>query len=123
TELDAALRQSIGDGYLDELDLPGPVDLRIPRGSVARPFKFRQRDVEVLSNVPYTEGGRKAHLDIYKPKDRELADAPVLIQVHGGGWTIGNKEQQGLLLMNRMAQQGWVCVSVNYRLAPRYKFP
>lgn len=123
TELDAALRKSIGDGYLDELELPGPLDLRLPRGSVARPFSLRQRDVEVLRNVPYTEGGRKAHLDIYKPKDRELSGAPVLIQVHGGGWTIGNKEQQGLLLMNRMAQQGWVCVSVNYRLAPKYKFP
>lgn len=123
TELDAALRESIGDGYLDELEIPGPVDLRLPRGSVARPFSLRQRDVEVLRNVPYTEGGRKAHLDIYKPKYRDLSGAPVLIQVHGGGWTIGNKEQQGLLLMNRMAQQGWVCVSVNYRLAPKYKFP
>src|SRR5690349_8356251 len=25
--------------------------------------------------------------------------------------------------MNRMAQLGWVCVSVNYRLAPKYLFP
>jgi acetyl esterase/lipase len=123
TELDQALRESIGDGYLDELDLPGPLDLRLPRGSVARPFSFRQRDVEVLSNVPYTEGGRRAHLDIYRPRDRDLSGAPVLIQIHGGGWTIGNKEQQGLLLMNRMAQQGWICVSANYRLAPKHRFP
>lgn len=123
TELDAALRKSIGDGYLDELDLPGPVDLRLPRGSVARPFNFKARDIEVLRDVPYTEGGRKAHLDIRRPKGVDLADAPVLIQVHGGAWTIGNKEQQGILLMNRMAEAGWVCVSVNYRLAPKYKFP
>lgn len=123
TQLDAALREGIGDGYLDEIDLPGPLDLRLPRGSVARPFNFRARDIEVLRNVPYTEGGKKAHLDIRRPKDRDLTDAPVLIQIHGGGWTIGNKEQQGILLMNRMAQQGWVCVSVNYRLAPRHLFP
>lgn len=123
TELDAGLRASIGDGYLDEIDLPGPLDLRLPRGSVARPFSFRQHDVEVVRDVPYTEGGRRAHLDIYKPRDRDLADAPVLVQVHGGGWTIGTKEQQGLLLMNRMAQAGWVCVAVNYRLAPRHYFP
>ncbi len=123
TELDAALRQNIGDGYLDELEVPGPLDLRLPRGSVARPFSLRERDVEVLSNVAYTEGGRKAHLDIYRPKGRDLSGAPVLIQVHGGGWTIGNKEQQGLILMNRMAQQGWVCISVNYRLAPKHMFP
>ena len=123
TELDAALRESIGDGYLDEIDLPGPVDLRLPRGSVARPFSFRQRDVEVLRHVPYAEGGRRAHLDIYRPRDRQLDRAPVLIQIHGGGWTIGTKEQQGLLLMNRMAQQGWICVAANYRLAPKHRFP
>ncbi|MEO6606469.1 MAG: alpha/beta hydrolase, partial [Aeromicrobium sp.] len=59
TELDAALRAGIGEGYLEEIDLPGPLDLRLPRGSVARPFSFKQHDVEVLSNVAYTEGGRK----------------------------------------------------------------
>lgn len=123
TQLDEALRKSIGDGYLDELDLPGPLDLRLPRGSVARPFNFRAHDIEVLRDVPYTEGGRRAHLDIRRPRNADLADAPVLVQIHGGGWTIGNKEQQGILLMNRMAQQGWVCVSVNYRLAPRHRFP
>lgn len=123
TELHEALRQSIGEDYLDVLDLPGPVDLRLPRGSIARPFHFRQRDVEVLRDVPYTEGGRRAHLDIYRPRDRDLSNAPVLIQIHGGGWTIGNKEEQGLILMNRMAQQGWICVAANYRLAPKHKFP
>jgi acetyl esterase/lipase len=123
TQLDEALREGIGDGYLDEIDLPGPIDLRLPRGSVVRPFNFRARDIEVLRNVPYTEGGRRAHLDIRRPKGRDLSKAPVLIQIHGGGWTIGNKEQQGLLLMNRMAQQGWVCVSANYRLAPKHRFP
>ena len=66
TELDDALRESIGEDYLDDLDLPGPVDLRLPRGSIARPFRFRQRDVEVLRHVPYTEGGREARLDIYR---------------------------------------------------------
>ena len=53
----------------------------------------------------------------------DLSGAPVLIQIHGGAWTIGTKEQQGLLLMNRMAQQGWICVSANYRLAPKHSFP
>jgi acetyl esterase/lipase len=123
TELDEALRESIGEDYLTTLDLPGPVDLRLPRGSVARPFRFRQRDVEKIRHVQYTEGGRRARLDIYRPKDRDLKGAPVLIQIHGGGWTIGTKGQQGLLLMNRMAQQGWICVASNYRLAPKHTFP
>jgi len=122
-ELHDALSQSIGEDYTAVLDLPGPIDFRLPRGSVARPFHFRQHDVEVLRHVPYTEGGRRARLDIYRPRDTDLSKAPVLIQVHGGGWTIGTKEQQGLLLMNRMAQQGWICVSANYRLAPKHSFP
>ncbi len=128
TELDEALQQSIGEDYLTTLDLPGPVDLKLPRGSVAQPFRFRKKDVEKLRHIPYTEGGRRARLDIYRPKkdrhsDTDLKGAPVLIQIHGGGWTIGTKGQQGLLLMNRMAQQGWICVASNYRLAPKHTFP
>ena len=45
------------------------------------------------------------------------------MQVHGGGWILGSKEQQGQLLMNRMAARGWVCVALNYRLAPKHPFP
>ena len=36
--------------------------------------------------------------------------------VHGGAWVIGNKEQQAMPLMAHMAERGWVCVSINYRL-------
>ena len=114
-KLEEALRESLGADYLNILDSAGPVDLRLPRGSVARPFHLRQHDVEVLRNVPYTKGGRRAKLDIYRPLGVDLKDAPVLIQVHGGGWTIGTKEQQGLILMNRMAQQGWICVAADRR--------
>lgn len=122
-QLDEALCEGIGEDYLTTLDLPGPIDLKIPRGAITRPFKLNHRDVEVLRNVPYTEGGRRGNVDIYRPRGADLNDAPVLLQIHGGGWTIGNKEQQGLILMNRMAQQGWVCVAANYRLAPRHPFP
>lgn len=91
--------------------------------TLARPFAMADPRVEVVRDVPYAEGGVKARLDIYRPQGRPVTDAPVLIQVHGGAWTIGSKEQQGLLLMNRMAARGWVCVSVNYRLAPKYRWP
>jgi acetyl esterase/lipase len=35
----------------------------------------------------------------------------------------GNKRTQGRLLMNRLAQAGWVCVAINYRLSPRVRHP
>jgi len=36
---------------------------------------------------------------------------------------IGEKEQQALPLMYHMAQRGWLCVAINYRLSPSAAFP
>jgi acetyl esterase/lipase len=47
----------------------------------------------------------------------------VLFQIHGGAWMIGSKEQQALPLMYQLAQHGWVCVAINYRLSPRATWP
>ena len=47
----------------------------------------------------------------------------MLLQVHGGAWTIGKKEQQGIPLMQHLAAKGWVCVAINYRLSPRDPWP
>ena len=45
------------------------------------------------------------------------------MQIHGGGWVIGDKREQGLPLLNHMAAQGWVGFNVNYRLSPGVAFP
>ena len=47
------------------------------------------------------------------------AKAPVLVQVHGGAWVTGDKEGQAYPLMAHLAERGWVCVSITYRLSPR----
>lgn len=111
------------DELFGELDIPADDGPRTRLAAYAWPFRMADPRVRVQRNVPYTEGGRKALCDIYLPVSGPEAPAPVLIQIHGGGWTIGHKAQQGLLLMNRMAARGWVCVAVNYRLAPRYRWP
>jgi len=124
TRVETNLRAGLGEDYLDALEEPPSTeDVRTRLREIARPFKMAQPDVEVIRDINFTEGGKRARLDIYRPKGVDLENAPVLVQVHGGGWTIGTKEQQGLLLMNRMAQRGWVCVAMNYRLAPKHPFP
>ncbi|MET0998167.1 MAG: alpha/beta hydrolase [Marmoricola sp.] len=124
SHVETTLRDGLGDDYLEALEeAPGTEDLRTRVRELARPFKMAKPDVEVIRDINYTAGGKRARLDIYRPKDVDLENAPVLVQVHGGGWTIGTKEQQGLLLMNRMAQRGWICVAMNYRLAPKHPFP
>jgi acetyl esterase/lipase len=93
------------------------------RRSMALPWSMRADDVERCKNVRYADGaGRRHLLDVYHP--RALVErAPVLFQIHGGGWTVGTKDTQGRPLMNRLAAAGWVCVAANYRLSPRAKWP
>lgn len=89
-------------------------------------FKMRHPDVSVTRDVPYIDDGNPKHkLDIYAPKTplQGMSPAPVLLQIHGGGWMIGNKKEQALPLMNLMAARGWVCVAVNYSLSPKATYP
>ena len=128
--LGSIVAQSLrADVVLDEAltDTAGSPEVRdrAPWSTLARPFWSLRTlaEVEVLRDVAYTEGGRKAKLDIYRPRGVDLTKAPVLVQIHGGAWTIGRKEEQGLLLLNRMSAAGWVGVSLNYRLAPKHRWP
>lgn len=118
-----ALTEGLGVEYVDRLDAaPTPAELATQWRSLARPFRLSD-EVEVLRDIAYTDAGRRGHLDIYRPKGKDLTDAPVLLQVHGGAWMVGDKREQGRPLMAQMAAKGWVCVAINYRLAPRNPFP
>ena len=45
------------------------------------------------TDIAYADDGIKAHmLDIYRPEDSQEKILPVIINVHGGGLIIGNKE-------------------------------
>ena len=119
-----ALERDLGVDYVEQLDeAPSPAEFATPWRQIARPFRFDEAGVRVVRDVAYSEFGKRGHLDLVLPDAEGLSGAPVLLQVHGGGWTIGEKEQQGQPLMHRMAAKGWVCVAINYRLAPRDPFP
>src|SRR3546814_8812667 len=66
-------------------------------------------------NIPFAPYGRRGMLDVYTSEVTPESGAPVLLQVHGGAWTIGTKDQQGIPLMQHLAAKGWVCVAPNYR--------
>ncbi len=84
---------------------------------------FRGRDVEKIANVPYRRvAGRVLKLDVYRPREGTVG-RPALLYVHGGGWTVGDKREQGLPLLHHMARNGWVCFTANYRLSPGATFP
>lgn len=122
------LAEGLGADYVTHLDAaPTPADLATPWRTVANPFTFgsarRKAGVQVHRNIPFAPYGGRGMLDVYTSELTPPSGAPVLIQVHGGGWTIGKKDQQGLPLMQHLAAKGWVCVAINYRLAPRNPWP
>ena len=120
-----ALVEGLGVDYVEQLDqVPTPADLATTWRRLVRPFSFTDEGVRVIRDLPYSEAGRRGHLDIYLPAGEDaIKDAPVLLQVHGGAWSVGAKEHQGRPLMNQMAAKGWVCVAINYRLSPRDAWP
>lgn len=124
--LDEALTEGLGDDLVEGLvpvaDASELVHVRrrIVAGPVAR---WKSRYVQER-NLSYGDAGRRNQLDIWRRADLPLdGRAPVLLHVHGGAWVIGNKEQQALPLLAHMAENGWVCVSINYRLSPRASWP
>ena len=62
-------------------------------------------------------------LDVWRRKDLPAEPAPVLIFVPGGAWVHGKSTLQGSALMSRMAELGWVCLAIDYRVAPHHRWP
>lgn len=120
-----ALRRALGDDYRADI----PVERRhllcddIRARDWLRPFHFTREGVQQHRHIPYADAGKRNLLDIYQPDEPREGGFPVLLQVHGGAWVIGEKEQQAKPLMFHMAQRGWLCVAINYSLSPKAVFP
>ena len=125
---ESALCDALGTGYGEGWSPATLQSMQTPplAGRHLWAFKMRHPNVKVTRDIPYVDDGNRRHmLDLYAPKKLrdDMTPAPVLLQIHGGGWVIGSKKEQGLPLMNLMAARGWLCVAVNYRLSPKATFP
>ncbi|MFG1922511.1 alpha/beta hydrolase fold domain-containing protein [Cryptosporangium sp. NPDC048952] len=124
--LDRALDEVYGPDYRSRVRHPAWPEADAPlsrRPGVVRMFQVRRRYAHDV-DIPYGPAGLRNHLDVWRRADLPPGGrAPVLIQVHGGAWTVGNKREQALPLLSHLTERGWVCVSVNYRLGPRATWP
>jgi acetyl esterase/lipase len=83
--------------------------------------------VQVLRDVPYYQGAeaddQRHRLDLYLPRGAQ--GFPVLVFVHGGAWSRGDKNELGIYnaLGRCFARQGIAVVCPNYRLSPHVKHP
>lgn len=80
----------------------------------AESFRFQK-------GIVYSRPGQvELKLDAYVPQS--TGPHPVVLVVHGGAWSSGNRRQLAFYAM-KLARAGFCCFAIDYRLAPKHKFP
>ncbi|MDP6447026.1 MAG: alpha/beta hydrolase [Pirellulaceae bacterium] len=67
-----------------------------------------------------TRGDESLVADVYIPPGE--GPFPGVLMVHGGAWAAGSRWNM-LIHANQLARNGYTCVSINYRHAPKHKHP
>ena len=79
------------------------------------------QQVHKIGNIQYGDQSEQK-LDIYTPKRIPIGKKlPVILYVHGGGWTGGNKENVAEK-PNFFIKKGYVFISINHRLSPKVTY-
>jgi acetyl esterase/lipase len=123
--LTAALQDSFGPRYREKVRQPISEDPSCARrGGLLQATGHRRRYAAQTSDLPYGPDGRNHLLDIWRNPAMQAGDrAPVLVQIPGGAWVVNGKRPQAYPLMGRMAELGWICVSIDYSKSPRSAWP
>jgi triacylglycerol lipase len=81
-------------------------------------------DTQITRDHAYGPDPRH-RLDIFR--QAQINGAPVFVYLHGGGFVMGDKHTEGSPFYSNVgdfaARQGWVGVTMTYRLAPAHRFP
>lgn len=112
------------------IKLLNPEEISFRRNTFSLPeyfFGIPSPNYEVQENVMFYEGtegidkGIKLYFDVYTPpknKSGLLGGNSVLIRIHGGAWTMGDKGMFNFAQMNKyFAGQGYVVFDIQYGLS------
>ena len=70
--------------------------------------------------IPTRNG--ETHVYIYVPEEKKEA-YPVMVNLHGGGFVKGHRDQDVVFGRNMAQNAGYVVVDVDYHTAPEYRYP
>ncbi len=126
-QLDPELR-----AVVEKLPTDRPLDLnKIPAARV----KMNKMVTALLAGLPAVEGVTSqdhfapgfqddpaVRVRVYRP-NVQPNKLPALYWIHGGGYVMGDIEQDDRLMKQLVKRIGCVTVSVDYRLAPEHPFP
>ena len=77
--------------------------------------------VAQVKNITIPGPGGEIPLRIYTPEGS--GPFPILVYFHGGGWVMGNLNTCNNTCHFLSNKIGCIVISVDYRLAPKHKFP
>lgn len=89
----------------------------------AEPFQL-PAGVQSELDIAYAADSPAQKLDLYLPTATAAAPRPAIVVVHGGGWRGGDKQRgQWARIPAQYASDGYVAISVNYRLTGEAPWP
>lgn len=80
------------------------------------------RDLRVSKGVFAEPAGERLGMTIYEPDQPADEPRPGMVLIHGGAWRFGPRWQQAWYC-REFARAGYVVMSIDYRLMPKYTFP
>ncbi|KIW11720.1 hypothetical protein PV08_11022 [Exophiala spinifera] len=80
------------------------------------------QDYIVLDQVAPVRDGTEIGIRVYRPVKSEPG-MTLILKSHGGGWVVGSHEVEEVENRFLAAKAGAVVVSVDYRMAPEFRYP
>ncbi|HEY7133504.1 MAG TPA: alpha/beta hydrolase [Acidimicrobiia bacterium] len=104
----------------------------LPSPNGPAPLRYRDAifsSVSTTTNIQYGSAVNQSNqtqallLDLYQPVGDTVTSRPAIVWVHGGSFTSGDKSEVDLVdEANVFSKEGYVNVSINYRLGPGCSF-
>ena len=103
---------------MSQMPPPAAFDVAAMRDGAAQRARQRSRGPEMYAVSELRAGQIAARL--YRPRGGR---APLVVYMHGGGWTIGGLEGQDRVCRRLADGSGAAVLAVDYRLAPEHPWP
>ncbi|MEG4082955.1 alpha/beta hydrolase [Microcoleus sp. POL10_C6] len=112
----------LGENYLAAIPQSHRAQLRPQPFILADTFRgIPIRDVRIDRAIVFANpDGVSLQLNLYRPV--EIGKYPAIITLYGGAWQRGNPDSNEEF-SRYMAAQGYCVVAIDYRHAPKYRFP
>ncbi|CAN5501889.1 hypothetical protein BH09CHL1_BH09CHL1_21160 [soil metagenome] len=118
-------RAILAGAGLTAMGLAGLTGTNRAGATEATPAAYQVQRSEKLApdfaDLPYVTDGDSAQvLDVYTPLAGAPTPYPLVLWIHGGGWTSGDKRN---IAVRYLLDDGFAIASMNYRLMPEALFP